>query len=292
MHEYDITLKVLLQASSSSILRQVTGVSVARWLNIEMPQVQSSRVDLLGATAEDNLVHLELQSSNDPTMALRMAEYTLQIYRQFKRFPKQIVLYVGEPSVRMAKFLRSSGEDDPDFAFKYTLMDIRELDGAMLLKSPHIEDNLLAILTRLQDKVDMIREILKRIADLEDASRRAVFEQFLIISGLRRLEPTIKEEAQKMPILNDIMDHQVIGPAIRQGREEGLKEGLKEGRQEGRQEGREEKGREILRRQLEKRFGSLPKWASSRLANLSEPEVDELTILFVDAPRLEDLFPG
>jgi predicted transposase YdaD len=87
-----------------------------------------------------------------------------------------------------------------------------------------------------------------------------------------------------MPILNDIMDHQVIGPAFRQGREEG--------RQEGRQEGREEKGREILRLQLEKRFGSLPQWASSRLANLSEPEVMELAIQILDLPTLEDFFPA
>jgi hypothetical protein len=39
MHEYDIALKLLLQASTDSILRQLTGVTVARWLNAEMPQV-------------------------------------------------------------------------------------------------------------------------------------------------------------------------------------------------------------------------------------------------------------
>jgi hypothetical protein len=29
-------------------------------------------------------------------MALGMAEYSLRIYRQFKKFPRQIVFYVGE----------------------------------------------------------------------------------------------------------------------------------------------------------------------------------------------------
>jgi len=82
MHEYDIALKLLLQASTDSILRQVTGVSVARWLNAEMPQIQSSRADLLGATIDDKLVHIELQSTNDRQMPLRMAEYSLRIYRQ------------------------------------------------------------------------------------------------------------------------------------------------------------------------------------------------------------------
>ncbi len=101
MHEYDVALKVLLQAATDSLLRQATGLSVARWLNVEMPQVLSSRVDLLGETADGALVHIELQSTNDPDMALRMAEYSLRIYRQFRRFPKQIVLYVGERKLRM-----------------------------------------------------------------------------------------------------------------------------------------------------------------------------------------------
>jgi hypothetical protein len=79
MREYDAALKLLLQALTDSTLQQLTGVNVARWLNVEMPQVQTSRVDLLGAAQDDSSVHVELQSTNDPQMALRMAEYMLRI---------------------------------------------------------------------------------------------------------------------------------------------------------------------------------------------------------------------
>lgn len=109
MHEYDVALKVLLQAATDSLLRQGSGLSVTRWLNVEIPQVLSSRVDLLGATAEGTLVHIELQSTNDRDMALRMAEYALRIYRQFRKLPKQVVLYVGESKLRMQS--RLSGPD-------------------------------------------------------------------------------------------------------------------------------------------------------------------------------------
>jgi hypothetical protein len=88
MQQYDVALKLLLQASTD-LMRQLTGVSVARWLNVEMPQVLSSRVDLLGATASEALVHIELQSTNDPDMALRMAEYSLRIYRHSKSSPSK-----------------------------------------------------------------------------------------------------------------------------------------------------------------------------------------------------------
>ena len=45
--------------------------------------------------------------------------------------------------------------------------------------------------------------------------------------------------------------------------EQGLKKGLQEGRQEGRQEGEVS----ILKRQLNRKFGVLPIWAETRLAN-------------------------
>ena len=82
-----------------------------------------------------------------------------------------------------------------------------------------------------------------------------------------------------MPILNDIMDHKVLGREF--------KRGLQEGRQEGRQEGE----RNILRRQLEKRFGVIPEWVDQRLSGLSEPEIEELGVRLLDAHSLKELLP-
>jgi hypothetical protein len=239
-----------------------------------MQQVQASRADLLGMTTDNGILHLELQSTNDPDMALRMAEYYLHIYRQFRKPPKQIVLYVGEAKLRMSAALR-----EPNFAFQYTLLDFRDLDGAALLESSQIEDNLLAILARLQDQRAAVRQILARIASLDEPARHAAFAQFLIISGLRRLGQTIKEEAQKMPIMNDILDHDLLGPAILQGRQEGRQEGRKEGQQE------------LLRLQLERRFGRIPDWAEARLASLPAAELDDVAIRVLDASSFEELFP-
>ncbi|MBV9938314.1 MAG: hypothetical protein JO150_07425 [Acidobacteriaceae bacterium] len=84
------------------MLRQLTGIQVVRWLNAELPEVRARYADLLGVSANGDLIHIELQSSNHKRMALRMAEYMLSIHRQFGRFPKQIVLYVGKPKLRVA----------------------------------------------------------------------------------------------------------------------------------------------------------------------------------------------
>jgi hypothetical protein len=171
----------------------------------------------------------------------------------------------------MSAELSAPSSTAPDLAFRYTLVDIRELDGAVLLASDRVEDNLLAILTRLRDRSAAIRQILVRIANLEEPARRAAFARFLIISGVKRLAQTIKEEAQKMPILNDILDHEVIGPAILQGRQEGR--------------------REVLRSLLEKRFSRIPDWAEARLASLPSDDLDGLVARILDASRIEELFP-
>ena len=59
-----------------------------RWHNAELPKVEQIRVDLLGETADGELIHIELQSTNDPLTALRMMEYSLRVYRLFGRFPR------------------------------------------------------------------------------------------------------------------------------------------------------------------------------------------------------------
>ena len=73
-----------------------------------------------------------------------------------------------------------------------------------------------------------------------------------------------------MPILNSILDHEVIGPAIRQGFKQG--------------------GSHIIRRQLENRFGKLPDWAELRLAALSAGDLDEIAVRVLSAKSLPDVF--
>src|SRR5882672_8869639 len=105
-------------------MRELTGTAIEKWVDVELPKVQNTRVDLLGETDEASLVHLELQSRNDVLMPLRMAEYCLGVFRLFGKFPRQILLYVGEPALKMASELRG-----PDLWFQYRVIDIRSLDG-------------------------------------------------------------------------------------------------------------------------------------------------------------------
>jgi len=75
----------------------------------------------------------------------------------------------------------------------------------------------------------------------------------------------VEEEVKKVPILNDISEHEVLGRA------------------------RQEEGLTIVRRLIEKRFGSVPKWAQQRLAKLSAKELEELSVRVLDEKSIESL---
>jgi hypothetical protein len=275
VQEYDVTLKSVLRGSAKLTMRELTGTSVARWLDVELPKVQNAqnpRLDLLAETVDGGLVHVELQSGNDASMPLRMAEYCLGVFRQFKRFPRQIVLYVGEPELRMEKELRGS-----NVWFAYSLIDIRMLDGERLLASDEVGDNVIAILAGLRDDEGAVCKIVERIAGLAAAERETALAQLTILAGLRHLSKTVAREARKMPIDLDIRDHEVLGPMFIEAEQKGLQTGLHAGELT------------VLRRQIGKRFGALPGWAGEKLAALSTSELEDLSERLLDAKSLEEL---
>src|ERR1051326_2778600 len=119
MHEYDTTLKLLFRKSASVLVRELTGLTVETWLDAELPKSQNLRVDLLGEAQDRTLVHLEMQSTNDPAMPVRMLDYYVGIQRLLGRFPRQLCLYVGERKLRMRDQLTTS-----QLRFRYPIVDI------------------------------------------------------------------------------------------------------------------------------------------------------------------------
>ena len=71
-----------------------------------------------------------------------------------------------------------------------------------------------------------------------------------------------------MPILDDIMDNEVIGRERRIGMKQGQLS--------------------LLIRWAQKRFGPLPGWAEQNLSNRSLPELEVLVDRILDAASLED----
>jgi len=251
------------------VLAQLTGASSLKWLNVEAPKVNNRHVDLLGELPDGNLVHIELQLRNEKGFPLRMAEYLFGIGRQYERFPRQIVLYVGEAPMRMKDRTEAA-----DFFVRFHIFDIRDLDGERLLASANLGDNVLAVLTKLSERPKVVRRILERIVAGSPEERDQALAEIFIIAALRKVTGEVKREAENMPILNDIMDDEVIGPLIRKG--------LVQGRVEGQVE--------MLLSQVEKRFGRVPPAIEQRIAALKPAQLKRVGLRLLDAQRIEDLF--
>ncbi|HLY18756.1 MAG TPA: glycosyltransferase family 39 protein [Bryobacteraceae bacterium] len=70
---------------------------------------------------------------------------------------------------------------------RYRVVDMRELDGDLLLESGRIGDNVIAILARLRDHKEAVRKVVQRIAVLPRTERETALRQLLVLAGLRHL---------------------------------------------------------------------------------------------------------
>jgi len=276
MHEYDTALKEVLIFLAQQALREITGFDVPQWRDVELPEVSNPRMDLLGEITEGRLVHIELQSTNDDQMALRMADYALRVYRQKRIFPRQFVLYVGESPLRMSDRI-----DLPQLRYEYRLIDVRDLDGERLLQSDSIGDNIISILTRVRDRRGAIRRVLDKIARLEQSRRARMFRLLMVLAGLRKMGTEIEEEAKHMPILNDINDHEVLGREYKRGLQYGVQQGIQQGMQQGELK--------IFFNLVESRFGAISAEDRKRISALSPSDLERLSLNLLNAPTLSDL---
>ena len=267
MQQFDVVLKVLLRDS----IARVAGKPVARWLETELPRVQKRSIDMLGETADGELIHIEIQSGHDEEMPFRMLQYLGLIAKMHRRIPRQVLVYAGRERLRMPSEITWA-----DGFHRYQLIDMLGVDGEPLLASPEPSDNVLAILARLKDSGGAVRRILESVSRLPREKASEYFQALLIIAGLRGLEEAVQQEAQRMLTI-DLSENKVLGPAYLRGREQ------------GREEGRHGL-LAVLRDQIAQRFGSLPEPVDQKLSESSSEELETIGRRVLKATSFEDLF--
>ena len=279
--EYDVVLKLLFRSKSSQAVREIAGGAVKRWLDKELPAIRNTRADLIGETVGGDIVHFEFMSVNQKFFELRMAGYYAEIYQACGRHPRQALVYVGRTKLRMSGHFKS-----PTLNFRFRVVDLHELNGERFLDSDEAGDQILALLMRLKNPGKAIRRVLATIATLDARAREDALGQLMVICGLRGIETKVEEEIRKVPVLNSLLDHKVLGREFKKGREQGMEEGLERGLEQGRHEGEEK----LLRRQLEHRFKRLPKWADDKLATATPAQIEEWGERFVEKKSLAAIF--
>ncbi|MEO5341658.1 MAG: hypothetical protein H7837_14290, partial [Magnetococcus sp. MYC-9] len=182
--------------------------------------------DLVFQMDDGSVSHIELNSKAEG-MDWRMLMYYSLIRQKYPTKPLvQKVLYVGKKRWKKAA---GAGIRELDLSFRYQVVDIRDIDCQVLMASPLLEENLLAVLCRTADQNETIREILRRINRLPDKARADALAKLLILSRLRRLEVVVKKEAEEMALTFNVMENDVLRPMFLQAQMDSRREGIQEG---------------------------------------------------------------
>jgi hypothetical protein len=300
MQAYDLTIRELLAEPLCSLLEYITGEKIKGFLDPSFPSVKERRADLLLEIEDGNILHVEVQSTNDLSMPQRMLEYRLLVKAKYPgRKIQQIVLYIGDEPCRISASLEEEG-----LVYRYRVIDIKEIPCDVLLESDRTEDLVIAFLCRITDKSELFRKLRAKLENLDPRERADFLAKLLTILGLR---PMLKEEVlsfvrevTKMPITvrleKDLVENfPVIGDLVKQGIQEGFQQGIQEGIQQGLQQGLQkgkiegviEGKQESLIKILEIRFGEIEESLRERIKNIRE--VEKLNNLLVSAIKVADL---
>ena len=208
MGEFDRILKENIEAIFLPLLEKLVNFTIAQSFEIK-DKIQTTlerEPDFLKRVIDGDgkefILQLEFQTTNDPEMVYRMAEYYAIILRKYRLPVRQYVIYLGDPTPTMRTMLY------PEEQIRgFELYNIRAFSTDKILDSEIPEEIILAILADYK-KADAQRVIEKIIEKLQKATKsenelRRVIEHLLIIARLRKLEIKVNKKVKSMPITYD-----------------------------------------------------------------------------------------
>lgn len=246
---------------------------------------------------------LEFQSQPDAWMALRVMVYVGLLYQHLIReqsltaqdrlppvFP--LVLYNGDSRWTAAQELKDlialpAGTPlwrwQPSMRY-YLVDESRYPEGK--------PGSLVGILFQLEncrtreELSELIGQLAQHIQQVAPASLRRAFAIWI----RRVLAPSKGMEVSGSDV-NDLAEVQVmLATRIKQWEQEILAEGIEQGVEKGIEKGIHQGESVLLRRQLERRFGSLPSWVNEKITQASRSDLEQWGVNVLDSQTLEEVF--
>ena len=271
---HDRVFKDLFQMDRPTLLEHLSGgVPVREFLNVVFPKIIERRADLVALLEDNTLLHIEFQGKNDNQIVFREGLYGLLAWHQYKRPVRQVVLYLGEPKMRMNSELDTGG-----VKVSVRLIDIREIDADVFLKSGRPGDLALAMLAG--GGTERLAEIARLAAVLNYPDRVRALTQLLLLSGLRKLSKRLKMEIENMgSIPIEIRENEFLREVWEEVMAEGKAEGIAEGKTKGLLM--------ALQQLLQRKFGRVPKWANERVKKADMAQLEQWLSKVIGAESLE-----
>ncbi len=250
------------------------------------------KVALKAGTDAFVYVLAEHKSAPDPALPLQLASYMIRIWKRhagtraarLRALPPiiPVVVYHGAAAWTVADSLRDMiATDDPDLAFLpgagYILRNLRAMEIDALSHNPALRAGLI---TLRQEALAFLAEIAGSLPAGSDL-RRQVLEYVLRVYNVDMddLRATLRTggHSEMEALVGTIAE-----TLLEQGKAEGEARGLAKGKAEGKAE--------TLRRQLNRRFGPLPRDIEARIADAGPERIEAWLDAVLDAHDLAAVF--
>ena len=258
-------------------------------------QAKNRRVDMLIKvwllTGEELwvLIHVEVQGDRDPEFAERM--YTCQ-HRAYDLHRRPVVglaiLADEDPSWRVSEYRQKIFGSEVVYKFNA----VKLIDYLDHLSDLETSDNPFAIVTlahlrakqtknqpevRYREKMSIVRGLRHRGFNHQEIIDLCRFIDW-VLSLPEKLDDQFWKEQSNF---EENQEMQYVTSVERKGEERGRLAGIQIGEKKGEAT--------ILTRQLQRRFGDLPAWASEKIAKAEPPALEEWSLRILDAPTLDSV---
>ena len=211
---------------------------------IEFRKQVKRKADFLFHTSlngDNALIHIEIQTRNDPKMIKRMFTYIALLYDKYELPVKQIVLFLGKN-----KNIKSTMIPEKNvglFDYRYELINISDISYEIFLENK--ETLIFAILGNFNGEKDVavVEKILRKTDSFFTTEEEITefFADLLIFSSLRKLEKQVQLQTKKpnfMPLDIDITKTLTYKQAKKIGELEGELKGELKGEIKGELKGK------------------------------------------------------
>jgi len=195
--QFDKIIRQNMPVIFPALMEKIFGLRIIDYtpLKDKLQTTRQLEVDALHRVtdAADNtfIIHLEVQTTNDKNMAIRLLEYRAMLNRIYGLLVRQYVLYIGASTLNMRDYI-----DEPALHFTYKLIDFSKLPHEWFLSSAHIEEQLLAILGDFGGKepIKVVEEVVEAIdrQPIDRVTKIKYFKQLRILAQLRKFTDTKK----------------------------------------------------------------------------------------------------
>ncbi len=265
---FDPTCKFLAEAFSSDFASWLLGEPIALTkLSPTELSLEPIRADALILLASDEIIlHIEFQTEADPTMAFRMADYRLRVFRRFpNKLMRQVVIYLTPSN---SELVHQNVFEIPGMRHEFEVIRLWEQPTELFLNRPGLLP--LAVLTQTRDQAQTLRQVAARVEAIPELRVQSnVAASAGILAGL-----ILKKEFINQVLRREIMQQSVI---------------YQEWREEFLQEGRQEGEAELVLRLLTRRIGEVYPELKSQIQALSLTQIEALGEALLEFSQPSDL---